>query len=59
MCVQESSDVTKCSWVSYATSKTLTLSGTLNGVTRTVYAWYKDGVGNISDRSSATYTPYT
>ena len=59
MCVQESSDITKCSWVSYATSKNLTLSGTLNGATRTVYAWYKDGVGNISDIKSATYTPYT
>ena len=59
MCVQESSDVTKCSWVTYATSKALTLSGTLNGVARTVYVWYKDGVGNISDRKSATYTPYT
>ena len=59
MCVQESSDVTKCSWVNYATSKTLTLSGSLDGKARTVYAWFKDAVGNVSTAYSAKYTPYT
>ena len=66
MCVQESSNVNLCSWVGYQTSKSLTLSGSLDGRPRRVYAWFKDGVGNIEQAKSgsgdgttgADYTPY-
>lgn len=66
MCVQESSNVNTCNWINYTTSKNLTLSGTLDGKPRRVYAWFKDAVGNIVQAKSGTndgttgagYTPY-
>ena len=62
MCIQESSDVNSCSWENYKTSKNMMLSGSLDGKSRTLYAWYKDSVGNISNISDesakASYTTY-
>lgn len=57
MCVQESSNVNVCSWISYATTKNLTLSGTLDGRPRKVYAWFKDAVGNIASATSSNSSP--
>ena len=45
MCVSNTNDCT--SWEPYTTSKSWTLSG--NDGTKTVYVWYKDAAGNITD----------
>ena len=65
MCVQESSNVSNCTWINYATSRALTLSGSLDGKIRKIYAWFKDGVGNVKEATNsngttggASYTPY-
>lgn len=65
MCIQESNNVNNCRWETYQTSKNFTLSGSLDGRKRTVYAWFKDAVGNIARATNSSgssteieYTPY-
>lgn len=50
MCVSNSS--TCSTWETYATSKAWTLSSSSG--TKTVYAWFKDGYGNVSSATSDT-----
>jgi len=60
MCLQESSDISRCSFENYVSSKNITLSGPLDGRNRTVHVWYKDGAGNISEATtSQEYKTYT
>lgn len=51
MCISNSS--TCSSWLSYATSYSWTLSSTTAG-TKTVYVWFKDSYGNVSDAITDT-----
>ena len=62
MCISESNDSSLCNWIDYTTSHFYVFSLTTGE--KTLYAFFKDAAGNISEPVSATTTvseikPYT
>lgn len=57
LCIMDVNDPSKCAWKSNITNYTLP-SSSYDGKTFTLYAFAKDGVGNISSSKSSTYGIY-
>lgn len=57
MCISNTGYEKGCSWESFRSSKDWDLSGSLDGVKRTVYVTVKDAAGNKTNQT-VTYTPY-